>query len=866
MAESVHDELIFPLSFSQCLRECSLFIHLWTEMRPHTLGCAPLPLHYQPLRDSPNSKKGRIHHRFWDSFQCPSTGLGKKESWIYGQRRVHPPQPLAYGKHTKQPQCNSTKVCTTQDRMHYFTFVTRVRLWDREQHHYPFHLQVNLSRPSLPCPRFMAHMKTSSDSHQLPWNFTSEPRTLFPGALNTESPISLRDIQTLSACSSHRYPAGQFGCLQFKPSSKSQPKSPPANKAPSGEDEGRLCCTQTNSPPGTNQWNTDEDLDVDRVHTNCVGFWSDAHLGDRGAEEVAVGSESISPLPHTSSRYGEKALSVTSHGCEFSHERNSNEAGTRDRPPTSRAGSSTDLSQLRYSSLSWSSRDSAVSELQAGSTAQSDRTHLWNASPLTTSGLYHSLVNLDQGTCGCGNTGSPRHISSSVAGESPMERTPSYVEIWHGRLLSHWPVLPPISPQAGSLEARSCGNDGEVTLSDRNVRAYEELEGGIPYMSSSLSQHTLGDSTGLESDSGSRVPPQPGSSPEQKAGPSQRNNRNEEGLSNHSMMIDWSQEVTSSSSLILSLPVASNKSSPPVMLKPQTAAFPENSHQPEVTPSPNEGSPSLTVGTPSRLKPELYPAPSHHSARTTSISGRSGPSKDLPRLQRVWPRQEPKAKGLDAIGKLRPVGFSGTTGSEDPKVSGLEEVNFLEKYCIFSREDLALYKEKFREVDNNIDGYLSCTELVTALKEMVPLAALTDSEESYIYRILESLDYHVADGLTDLRLFTVMVSLARKITALNGFTRSLIGSMDLKALDLNVYKAKQLFLCNLEAGSNMMTVEQFLLELKAGGISQLHEEKVRQELQHTRNLDLLDFLTYLPLFVLIHNLVVSNPLDSSATL
>ncbi|XP_078077241.1 uncharacterized protein LOC144499059 [Mustelus asterias] len=153
-----------------------------------------------------------------------------------------------------------------------------------------------------------------------------------------------------------------------------------------------------------------------------------------------------------------------------------------------------------------------------------------------------------------------------------------------------------------------------------------------------------------------------------------------------------------------------------------------------------------------------------------------------------------------------------------------------------------------------------------ALKEMVPLGALTDAEEIYIYRILESLDYNVINGLTNLRLFAVMASLAQKITKQDGFMRSLIGKMDFKALELRVDRAKQLFLCNLESESTTISVQQFLLELKAGGISRVHEEEVRKELQHSKTLDLLDFLTYLPLFDLIHNSVVSNPLDDSRTL
>ncbi|XP_077117224.1 uncharacterized protein LOC143773761 [Ranitomeya variabilis] len=108
-----------------------------------------------------------------------------------------------------------------------------------------------------------------------------------------------------------------------------------------------------------------------------------------------------------------------------------------------------------------------------------------------------------------------------------------------------------------------------------------------------------------------------------------------------------------------------------------------------------------------------------------------------------------------------------------------------------------------------------------------------------------------------------MASLAQKIAALDSFMRSLIDHMDFKALELKLYKAKQLFLCNIDAESRSISVEQLLLELKAGGISREHEEAAQLELSHIKKLDILDFLTYLPLFVLIHNSVISNPLDDS---
>ncbi|KAM4523681.1 uncharacterized protein V3H82_001843 [Fundulus diaphanus] len=105
------------------------------------------------------------------------------------------------------------------------------------------------------------------------------------------------------------------------------------------------------------------------------------------------------------------------------------------------------------------------------------------------------------------------------------------------------------------------------------------------------------------------------------------------------------------------------------------------------------------------------------------------------------------------------------------------------------------------------------------------------------------------------------------------FMRSLISSMDLRSLEVRLFKAKRLFLFLLEdqrdvsgAQQGFISGEQLLLELKAGGIHLEQEAAIRLELQRIPPLDLLDFLAYLPLFMLIHKSVISNPLDDSSHL
>ncbi|XP_037552126.1 uncharacterized protein LOC119428516 [Nematolebias whitei] len=205
--------------------------------------------------------------------------------------------------------------------------------------------------------------------------------------------------------------------------------------------------------------------------------------------------------------------------------------------------------------------------------------------------------------------------------------------------------------------------------------------------------------------------------------------------------------------------------------------------------------------------------------------------------------------------------------------SNFEEFDFLAKYCIFSQEKLAEYKRAFEAEDSDKDGYISCLQVLLALKTIIPPELLSDEEEIYVYRILEMVDFRVTDGLVDLRLFAVIASLAQKITSMDEFMRSLISNMDFRSLEVRLFKAKQLFLFLLEekgedsgAQQGFISNKQLLLELKAGGIHLDQEAAIRLELQHIPPLDLLDFLAYLPLFMLIHKSVISNPFNDSSRL
>lgn len=89
--------------------------------------------------------------------------------------------------------------------------------------------------------------------------------------------------------------------------------------------------------------------------------------------------------------------------------------------------------------------------------------------------------------------------------------------------------------------------------------------------------------------------------------------------------------------------------------------------------------------------------------------------------------------------------------------------------------------------------------------------------------------------------------------------------MDTKVIDISITFCQRLWSSTHDPDTNnLMSKDRLMLELKAGGISPQHEEYVKQALmEQNRGLDFLDFLTYIPLFLLIHRSVVTNPFDDS---
>ncbi|XP_059170158.1 uncharacterized protein LOC131951780 [Physella acuta] len=169
-----------------------------------------------------------------------------------------------------------------------------------------------------------------------------------------------------------------------------------------------------------------------------------------------------------------------------------------------------------------------------------------------------------------------------------------------------------------------------------------------------------------------------------------------------------------------------------------------------------------------------------------------------------------------------------------------------------------MYRHVFDTLDQGRCGWLSRGEAATALR--IINTKLNSKEEEFLYRVLELTGYNTCDGV-DFKVFSVLAALSQRITSLDSWMKLMIQELDFKHLEIKTFLCKKLWEICVDPTTKTIPLEQLIVELRSGGVSESHEASVKERLGHLPALDLLDFLTYSPLFIMIHQAIVDNPLS-----
>ncbi|KAK2572779.1 Contactin-associated protein-like 5 [Acropora cervicornis] len=160
--------------------------------------------------------------------------------------------------------------------------------------------------------------------------------------------------------------------------------------------------------------------------------------------------------------------------------------------------------------------------------------------------------------------------------------------------------------------------------------------------------------------------------------------------------------------------------------------------------------------------------------------------------------------------------------------------DFLTKYCILNDGQIKHFRRVFNNFDENQDGFLFPEELLGAL-ESVNSNLLSDSHISYIYRVMELCDCNLESG-ADFKSFSVVAAFSQRLA--------------------------RLFSCYVDEAKKTISLEELILGLTAGGLTADQKEQTLKVLGKTASLDFLDFLTYMPLFIHIHDHIMQDPLGT----
>ncbi|XP_031563730.1 uncharacterized protein LOC116299241 isoform X2 [Actinia tenebrosa] len=225
--------------------------------------------------------------------------------------------------------------------------------------------------------------------------------------------------------------------------------------------------------------------------------------------------------------------------------------------------------------------------------------------------------------------------------------------------------------------------------------------------------------------------------------------------------------------------------------------------------------------------------------------------------------EERKKKLLSLTGKNKALIHS--SSSTDMKTFGIDDDSFIFKYCIINESQLGYYQRIFESFDEDKDEFLFPEEILEAL-ECVNKNLLNDSHLKYIYRALELCDCSLDSG-ADFKFFSVVAAFSQKIAALDDYAKIMISKLDFRELDYKLQRAKSLYKCYADEKTGQMSMELLTLELTVGGLDPKTKSHLLRSLGPTTTyLDFLDFLTYIPLFIHIHQHVLAQPLHSPVTI
>lgn len=189
--------------------------------------------------------------------------------------------------------------------------------------------------------------------------------------------------------------------------------------------------------------------------------------------------------------------------------------------------------------------------------------------------------------------------------------------------------------------------------------------------------------------------------------------------------------------------------------------------------------------------------------------------------------------------------------------SGSIGEDWLIKWSILKNSKLKKHEEVFNRYDLLNAGHISGDPLVQAIQAV---HKLSNTKLSYLFNVLNLCEVDPFERGADLKLFKIITSLAEKISNLdNEWFFNLLPQLDIDSVENKAFKIRRLWSYLVNSKTKTFTRYDLLIEFEAGGVTREHIEFARRKFSDNLYFEITDYITYIPLFLLIHDRIVNNP-------
>lgn len=227
--------------------------------------------------------------------------------------------------------------------------------------------------------------------------------------------------------------------------------------------------------------------------------------------------------------------------------------------------------------------------------------------------------------------------------------------------------------------------------------------------------------------------------------------------------------------------------------------------------------------------------------------------------------RRPKNAKIDVnsleIRAKRPVKFRDDADNEAESEEEMLDLtdDWLMRWSIVRDSQRVACQKAFGLYDAHGRGRLSGDALVNAIRSVCPLDNL---HMNYLLSVMSLCEVNPFTEGASLQLFAIMVSLAQRVKCLDSdWFQNVLPKLNMASVENKVFKVKNLWNHLVDRQSKTLCIEDVLTEFEAGGVTHEHVMFARDKFSTKTHFDLMDYLTYIPLFVYMHDHIVENPFD-----